>query len=195
MNQDQLLAINKYFNERLDSLENDFRRAYYEISVTPTIQVSPFPIVMYIMASLDLFSSLWLGWSDSRNRGSDIRSQTERMVDFLSKFTSYDPNKSKIMINMYRHKLMHTSEARRLLDEETGEVYLMNISSILPPREYLEVRAEEKYRWLQFGVKNFIDDLKNAVFGENMYYNQLTTDANLQENFIKCWNELNSYTI
>ncbi len=195
MNKSQLSAIKLELTQRLDSLKNDFARAYIDIPGSPNIAVSPFPIVMYCMATLDLFSGLWAGWSDSKNRKSDTRSQTQRMVDFLTTFMGYPVNKSSIMIQMYRHKLMHTSEARQLLNSTTGEIYLMNISPSLKSSDYLAVIQKAKYKWLQFGVENFIDDLEDAIFGNGKYYDQLTTNETLQSNFITCWTELNSYTL
>ncbi|MBI2595126.1 hypothetical protein HYW46_00125 [Candidatus Daviesbacteria bacterium] len=195
MNRDQLKAVKLELTERLKSLENDFQRAYINIPENPEIAPSPFPIVMYTMAALDLFSSLWSGWSDSKHRGSDTRSQTERMIDFLSAFTNYPTGKSKILVQMYRHKLMHTSEARQLLDPSTGNIYLMSISPSLKPKAYLEIDKVGKYNWLHLGVENFINDLKKAIFDKNMYYDQLKKDPKLQSNFIRCWTELNSYTL
>lgn len=195
MNQEQLLAVKLELEERLSSLDNDYLRAYADIPSNPTIAPSPYPIMMYVMSAFDLFSSLWAGWSDPRSRGSDMRSQTERMTGFLTTFMSYPEDKSKILIQMYRHKLMHTSKARRLLDPETGNIYLMSISPTLSTNNYLKIDQTGKYSWMHIGVKNLIDDLRNAIFGDTMYYDKLKTDAVLQENFKKCWTELNSYTL
>ncbi|MBI4225867.1 hypothetical protein HY612_02025 [Candidatus Roizmanbacteria bacterium] len=190
MDKQSLEKIKESFEDRFRSLRNDFKRAYYEIS---NLQTSPFPIIMYSLSRLDYFSSLWAGWNETSKRGSDNRTQTQRMVGFMVKFLNYPVFESGLVVNIFRHKLMHTSEPR-ILNKKTGEIY----SWVVSPKQnsHMKTIIVHNIHFLNFGVGNFIDDLYNAIFDNSKgYFSQLSHDVNLQKKYIQCINELNTYSL
>jgi hypothetical protein len=179
---------------RIDSLNNDVIRAYTEIPIPgKNVQVSPFPITMYALATLDYISSLWAGWNDKKNRPkSDKRDQTKRMISFCVKFLKYHKFESELMIKIFRHKLMHTSEPR-ILNSKTGEVYGWSID--YNDEHHMKIMEVEGSKYLIFGIKNFIDDLEVAIFGTNRYLENLNSSVYLRRRCEKCLREFESYRV
>jgi hypothetical protein len=125
------------FEDKLKSLDNDARRAFFDFSKYPCLQnektpgYAPFPIAMYAFAVIDYFSSCWAGWNEPKAKDSlnkagkinDSRSQTQRMADFLKEFLNYPKWESHLAIQFWRHKLMHTAEPRILADKAKNLSY------------------------------------------------------------------------
>jgi hypothetical protein len=107
---------------RVDALEQEVSQIY-ETLVLPN-WVGPlhgFPETLYglmmaVFARFDILSAYWKG--DASTKG-----QTARMTEFLETFLRRNTEANVLAIQMWRHKLMHTSQPRYLLDEDTGKTY------------------------------------------------------------------------
>jgi hypothetical protein len=67
--------------------------------------------MMGVFSFLDLLSYYWSG----RELG-----QTTRMVEFMEKYINSNREAHSIAVQIWRHKLMHTSRPRALRDQKTG---------------------------------------------------------------------------
>jgi hypothetical protein len=182
------LEAKQKFQKRITSLENDARRAYYPID---GIAYAPFPIIMYVFATIDYFSSFWAGWNDKNNRPEeDKRSQTKRISDFLEKYLIYPQKETQLAINIWRHKLMHTGEPRILGLKNTYYTWL--IASQVENHMTLKEVDKKNYQ-LQIGVKDIIDDLKEGIFGVDGYYDNLRKEKQLQHQYELFDKEINKY--
>ena len=56
-----------YKTVKINSLKNDFSRAYWNLD-EHNIQMSPFPIIMYALSIIDLFSSYEAGWNSKKGK-------------------------------------------------------------------------------------------------------------------------------
>ena len=239
MDETQLHLARTLFRGRIDSLRNDVMRCFWPISNTsaadgtpaPAIiyrppQYAPFPAMMYCCARIDYFSSFWEGWNDSNspNRPAD-RNQNKRMTDFLCKFVGYPRREAVLAINVWRHKLMHTSEPRIVRSTEP-RAYLWAVgvggSCRVGEVEAYHMRLEElpattkdpNRSLLYFDCHEFVHDLDEGVFGPTGYFTALLNNANyeppssalpppapppatrtLQQNYTDCYAEMEGYKI
>lgn len=188
----KILEAKRLFQGRLDSLENDAKRAFYPIE---GIQFSPFPITMYAFATIDYFSGFWAGWNDIKNRPkNDERFQTKRIADFLEKYLYYPQKESQIAINILRHKLMHTGEPRLMYEKSTNKNYDWNLCNITEKHfQFEKLQKTENFYILYVGIYNLIDDLKVGIFGSNGYFCELENNKDLQKNWKGFRKEIDEY--
>ncbi|MCI0563521.1 MAG: hypothetical protein MN733_34025, partial [Nitrososphaera sp.] len=149
--------------------------------------------VLYALATIDYFSSYWAGWND---RGRDKnKKQTVRLVGFMVKYLGYHEKESKIAVNIWRHKLMHTGEPRVLKATNSTERYHWKIGVNLPSHMTLtSIAAPDDYE-LQFDCYAIGRDLRAGVLGPTGYLTDLRGSTDLQGKFVDCFNEMESYTI
>ena len=179
------------FEQRIRSLEEDTKRCFWTIPGGPG--EAYFPAVLYAFATIDYFSSYWAGWNDSG--GDRNKKQTVRLVDFIKKYLGYQEKESKIAVNIWRHKLMHTGEPRVLTTKNSTERYHWGIGVNLPSHMVLtQVTAPNEYE-LQFDCYAIGRDLRAGVLGASGYLTDLRNNTNLQRKFVDCFNEMETYTI
>jgi hypothetical protein len=191
MNDDQIRQVSDQIHGKLNSLENDFTRAYIDLEQVG-VASAPFPIVMYAMSILDYFSALKAGWSASNQNLN--RFQTQRMIDYLVNQIAYHRQASSILVNIYRHQLMHTSEPRTIRDRNSRNVYGWGIANIDPRHMQLieypsPLNPQVHYFQLHFGISEFINDLK---VGTDRYLLNFNNDQILQNNYTSCIAELDN---
>src|SRR5438046_1381265 len=120
-----MLDINQVHKEqiaRVDRLEVEVS-AIYEKLVLPSwhgplhgFSETLYGLMMAVFARFDLLSAYWKGTVSSKG-------QTGRMIEFLNTFVRCNPEANSVSVQMWRHKLMHTSRPRYLLNEATGKTY------------------------------------------------------------------------
>ncbi len=178
------------FRERLNSLRNDIGRAF----VSNDFGCAPFPVAMYSFATIDYFSSHWMGLIDPANQSSNSnRNQTQRMADFLKQYLEYPPFESQLAINLYRHKLMHTAEPRSLKEKDGSKSYDWLLADRSSKHWTIENRGDAPHLF-HCGLWNLLDDLERAVFSPSGYFKDLTKDSNLQGNWKRFHTEMDSYS-
>jgi hypothetical protein len=151
-------------------------------------QVAPFPAAMYCFSTLDFFSSCWAGWNDGSSKSTNPSrpatkaNQTVRMTDFLVHFLHYGKKEAYLAICLWRHKMMHTGEPRRLENaNKTGEFYNWSIGQDGIP--HMTIQDISGVSVLGFDCRKFVDELNDAVFGDLGYLEALRGDASLQTKY------------
>jgi hypothetical protein len=192
MNAAELASATNYITEKLSSLDNDFQRAFINL---PNLQSSPFPITMYSLSIIDNFSALESGWSEQDRRLR--RFQTERMVQFCTDRLHYPLMESKILVAIYRHSLMHTSQPQ-LIRDQNGMRYGWSLansdSNNMKIISYPSNNATN-VQLLHIGLGQIINDLRTAMLGDKGYMQQLRKNTLLQQNYVTCMNEISSKSI
>jgi len=187
----EMNLIKMRFRQRIDSLELDTKRCFWDIKDPDAPGYAFFPPVMYAFATIDYFSSYWSGWNQGR-RG---KNQTDRMIDFMNMYLLYPRKNSQIAINFWRHKLMHTAEPRILRNAENDEVYYWKIGINLQQHMILlETDVPNKFI-LEFDPLALVRDLREGVFGLRGYFQELQTSDDLQQKYCQCLEEMDSYEI
>jgi len=140
-------------------------------------QYAPFPVIMYCFATVDYFSSFWAGGS---RQAVDNRRQTPRMVDFLRKYLHYPDRESVVAIDIWRHKLMHTSEPRiATAGERLRRVFGWQCGPEVDNHMRLQ-EIEPRTFILPFACNQFVRDLHEGVFGPNGYFTALQADGSYE---------------
>ena len=114
----------------------------------------------------------------------------KRMIDFMRYYMGKARLESSVAVQMFRHKLMHTSEPRKLFDSASGQVYgwLLHWSpEKLQGGQHFTVGPSGI---LQLTLLGLIDDLKGGL---EKYLDELEKDERLQWKFEKAEAELNLY--
>jgi hypothetical protein len=85
--------------------------------------------MMGVFSLIDLLSYYWSGTSK--------QSQTTRMVDFMEKYMNSNREAHSLAVQIWRHKLMHTSRPRALTDPKIGKTLYWLLQWFEPhlPRE------------------------------------------------------------
>lgn len=194
MDENMLHLARSRFRARIDSLRNDVARCFWDIPDRNSPQIALFPALMYCFATVDYFSSLWRGWNKSDPKKD--RYQTPRMTDFLVAFLLYPKKEARLAIELWRHKLMHTSEPRRLGSKppET-KVYEWQAGIGLPNHMRLQEAGTPEHSFLPFDCNEFVRDMEEAIFGPCGYFAALRDDPTLQQQYADCFKEFDDYKI
>jgi len=121
-------ASNQYQVEfdalRMEShtLANLFEKNNYFGDDAGHFRYAHFGYLMACMGKVDQYSKLWKG------PGRD--DQTQRMIDFLAEFVYPMPEFRRthsVVVQMFRHSLMHTGEIRAIFDKDEGVGYTWRI--------------------------------------------------------------------
>ena len=80
--------------ERTSSLERDVRHCLQG-------QLAPFPALLYCFATIDFLAALVSGHADKK------APTTQQSIDYMTSFMNYTFENADILLNLFRHKLVH----------------------------------------------------------------------------------------
>jgi hypothetical protein len=143
--------------------------------------------MMMCFAQIDLLSSYWQGLTSSKG-------QTPRMTAFMDQYISSNQEANRLAVNVWRHKLMHTSEPRILHHQGTSKAYHWLLhwgSPHLPQSLHYTFTETADTKILNLGLFYLIDDIKRGL---ESYLAELSASSLLQANYTKVKSELSSYT-
>lgn len=139
--------------------------------------------IMGLFARVDLMSAYWHG---------SFANQSVRMVDFLSRFMQGDRTINSILVQVWRHKLMHTSSPRAIRDQQAGKTYrwLLHWGDEHLPRE-LHLTFQPNGENLNMSLTGLIHGVREAT---SEYLIELNTSQALMAKYDLIETELNNYT-
>ena len=110
----------------------------------------------------------------------------------MDKYISHNHEANSVTVQMWRHKLMHTSEPRYLLDERTGKSYrwLLHWWGHLPLEQHYTLVETSDSKILNLGLVYLIEDLKAGV---EKYLTDLAESPLLRNNVEKVQEEITTY--
>src|SRR5260370_26084001 len=114
-----IAAVQQDVLAKINSLEREVQEVYSTLGLPHwggELHGFPYTLYGYMMtcfAYIDLLSAYW--------KGND-NSQTERMIAFMGEYISPNREANSVAVQVWRHKLMHTSEPRFLTNRTTGKV-------------------------------------------------------------------------
>lgn len=159
MTQNGLFEQAKYLMDELLELEKEVRLV---LPYTKTLWATSrrhFPYTTYgftmcLFSKLDLFSQYWFPTETD---------QTKKMVSFLGEYLNYSEKESEIAVQLWRHKLMHTSEPRILTEAITGKRYGWLLQHELDVEKHWRFQGNADPRILSVGVLNLASDLRSGL--------------------------------
>ena len=181
----------KELNAHTDAFEREVRTTYSTL-VLPYwgSDLHGFPQTLYgymmaVFSRIDLLSSYWKG-------NAATRGQTPRMIHFMDKYISPNHEANSVAVQMWRHKLMHTTEPRYLFNVRTGKYYgwLLHWWEHLPLEQHYTFTETSDSRILNLGLVYLIEDYK---VGLKEYLSNLAETPELQSNVEKAQAEITTY--
>lgn len=180
-----LSAADKDTIERIDKnlcdFEAEVRRVHDEV-VIPTWQTelhglrhTLYGYIMMCFSYIDLFSTLW--------KGNTKDNQTVRMTQFMQKYMRMEYEVANVAVQLWRHKLMHTTRPRHLKIPATSMQYswLLHWSDRhLPAEQHLKFNATDTNKILAIGLLYLLKDVQSAW---KMYTKDLQNNTILQKAF------------
>lgn len=182
---------------RADHFLPELERLAAEVNVVYDVVVRPgwmgqqhgmpdtlFGYIMCVFARIDLYSAHWRG---------TFGAQSDRMVSFLCEYAHPDRLANSIAVQIWRHKLMHTSAPRPLSDHTTGttHLWLLQWGDEHLPREH-HFKFQGGNNVLSLSLAGLLADFRAAI---PKYVGDLTTQADLQTNYDLIEAELKSYEL
>ncbi|MFB3812726.1 MAG: hypothetical protein ACE14L_01335 [Terriglobales bacterium] len=127
--------------------------------------------VMWCFSFVDLVSCCWKGALSSQG-------QSKRIVDFLQNYLHRPRFECSVAVNIWRHKMMHTAEPRRLHENGIAFHWLLHWGDELPKDQHFSMSADGKtFRMALFYL---VQDVRTAL---NCYLAELAVDSMLRANF------------
>lgn len=172
--------------KELERLDTEARSIYREL-VLPNWgkELHGFPDTLYgfmtgLFARVDMASAYWKGNFDS---------QTLRMVGFMDLYVSSNREANSVAVQMWRHKLMHTSQPRYLRNEKIGKTYrwLLHWWTHLPAEQHYTFVETSDSRILNIGLVYLISDLRRGI---ERFLHDLQGSVDLQVRFKQVDHEL-----
>jgi hypothetical protein len=188
-----LEQVRKEHTAHIDALQREVKEVYSTL-VLPHWgdKLHGFPhtlhgYMMDLFARIDLLSAFWKG--DASSQG-----QTLRMIEFMDRYLSPNHEANSVAVQMWRHKLMHTSEPRYLHDDRTGKIYrwLLHWGEHLPSEQHYTFAETSDSRILNIGLIYLIANLNNGI---ETYLADLSASPVLQDSYEKVQAELTSYKL
>ena len=137
--------------------------------------------MMGVFAKVDLLSAHWRGTFDG---------QGKRMVSFMDTYMQPDHIANSVAIQVWRHKLMHTSSPRTLHDPNTNAKYPWLLhwgDEHLPRDQHFKFQSGTT---LQLSLMGLIDNLRSAA---TTYLKDLHSNSGLQSRYDAVAHELETY--
>jgi hypothetical protein len=168
----------------LEQLEFEVSTLWREFQATDWYGNTPhFPFVhhgymMAIFSRVDLLSRYWAGYD---------RPQMPRMVGFLDRYVHPGTSEENcVAVQLWRHTVMHTGEARRLLDATTQKRYTWRLdfgsgAQLISPHYSIYYDSGDELWVLVIVVAELVADLKQ---GQARYLGDLAANVGgLQANY------------
>jgi len=139
--------------------------------------------MMGVFARIDLISAHWRGTFDN---------QSERMVSFMSAYIQPDRVANALAVQVWRHKLMHTSSPRILRDSRTGTEYRWLLhwgDPHLPRGQHFKLQSGNP-TVLNLSLFGLVDDARRATV---KYLEDVSLSSDLEAKYHKVSQEIESY--
>lgn len=175
--------------KQINRLEREVMEVY-EGLVLPTWgkEMHGFPQTLYgymmeCFSYIDLLSAYWKG---------NENDQTKRMLSFMNTYIRSASEENSVAIQVWRHKLMHTSRPRSLMNENTNKVYywLLHWYEHLPEEQHFTFCETNDRKILNVGLVYLIKDISKAL---SQYGTDLSNSQDLMEKYESHSRGLESY--
>ena len=180
----------RHLLKELERLDTEARTIYREL-VLPNWgkELHGFPDTLYgfmmgLFARVDMASAYWKGNFDS---------QMPRMVGFMDLYVSSNHEANSVAVQMWRHKLMHTSQPRYLRNEKINKSYrwLLHWWEHLPAEQHYTFIETSDSQILNIGLIYLISDLRRGI---ERFLHDLQGSVDLQARFKHVEDELTTST-
>jgi hypothetical protein len=180
---EQLIAYAEDLLQRkLHHLKNDVEDCLLVNSSKTKNAPAPYPAMLFSFSLIDMLGSLYTGTlHDQQPQHSD--NNDERSYVYMKNVMGIDPKKASILLQMFRHKLLHFADPKTVLEYQGSRIswsyfhesnlakhlQLTRLSNgnneatttIQIPLTPTKVQADEEFT---FGIMDFAQDIKKSVY-------------------------------
>jgi hypothetical protein len=153
--------VRRDLSEHLAALEREARKVYAELVLPNWMREhhgfgqTLHAYMMAVLAHVDLASTYW---QDRRG------SQTDRMEGFLRKYLLMEAEGAEVLVQMWRHDLMHQAKPRPIrIDNNKVYYWLLQWGEHLPREQHLTFSDSTQMRVLNVGMLYLLEDLRKGI--------------------------------
>jgi hypothetical protein len=158
-----------FIKERIDSLQKDVMHCLQ-------LPYAPFPAILYCLATIDLLGSLCYGQKNSRT--------------YMHSFMGYTQEQSKLITQIFRHKLVHLAQPRPVFSYNKKTVAWRYVHENTPDHLILKDLPKDSKKWVKsdwsvdldqvftIGITQLVEDIRDSVLRHGGYLDQLDRNKN-----------------
>lgn len=180
----------RILKEKISSLENDVEKCLSK-SENKKLQPAVFTALLACFSTLDFLSALHSGNASTKS------STVKQVENFILEYFNYSPKKRELLLQIYRHKLVHLFQPGHLV-EYRNKSYSWRIYN-KNKRMHLVISRKNKLITPVPSVSlmvNYIFSISIVTFMQEImlaaekYYKKLLIDNSLHKNFDKAINDI-----
>jgi hypothetical protein len=171
-----------HVENRVNSLEKDVNHCLQG-------ELAPFPAILYCFSTIDLLGSLVSGRADKK------APTTQQSINYMTSFMSYTPENADILVNLFRHKLVHLAQPdpviRRDSELITWKYHHSNRQFHLkkfPLQQGTQIQVTSVWNVrvtheFNISIMDFTKDIKDSTTRPNGYLDSLEKTPHLQDKY------------
>jgi hypothetical protein len=186
-----------FVTERIDSLQKDTIHCLQQ-------PFAPMPAILYCLSTIDLLGALCTGKVLSRDPTTGKRiniDTTGYSKDYMRSFMGYTEQQSDLIIEIFRHKLVHIAQPRPVYRYNNKIVAWQYVHENTPKHLILEDVISTQILYIKsdwhvtidqiftLGITQFMQGIRDSVIRHGGYLDRLETDVSLLNNFKKAIEE------
>ena len=183
-------SARKYVEDKVGTLEKDVKHCLLLQSQSTPNAPAPFPALLFCFAIIDLLGSLHSGNARA------VSGISERSRKYMQKFMHYTSEQSRLIQEVFRHKLVHLAQPRTVIKHNDQNITWFEHHN--NPSKHLRIdKLSSKERivvdYLPFEIEvdhifnisimDLVDDIKKSVISPNGYLATLERTPDLQDRF------------
>lgn len=178
-----------FVQERVNSLEKDVTYCLLEIS--SPIKYAPFPALLYCFSTVNLLGALLAGDASRKAQ------TTTCSKNYMRMFMNYSEKQSDLLIDIYRHKLVHLAQPRFVYHDDEGKKITWQYHHddsqqhlIIEKINITELKLTSTWNIpinhvFHIGIMQFMRDIKDSVEKPQGYLHMLEITPELQDRLSK----------
>jgi len=178
-----------FLKKRIDSLEKDVKHCL-------TYPYAPFPALLYCFATIDLLGALYCG---NASRQAPTKDQS---VSFMRRFMKYSDDIAILLMDIFRHKMVHLAQPRPVIKSKGGYVswrywhdepsHHLKMVEVCPPIYHkitsgLSVAISHRF---EISIVHLVRDIHRSVFSAQGFWDLLRNDTDIHTKFDKAVSQI-----
>lgn len=177
-------AVNSLWRDAKNCLKNE-------------LEPAPFPAILFCFSTINLLGALVTGKAYKGANDEKIS------IDYMTSFMHYSTYNATILIQLFRHKLVHLAQPSPLVRNgqemitwrhhhhdrqfHLKKIPLAQSSEIgdVPPHWHIRITHE-----YNISIMDLVIDIKESAMGHNGYYDKLQYSQGLQKNYELAINQM-----
>jgi len=192
-NMQELTFAKEFISTKMDSVRKDVEHCL-------KLAYAPMPAILWCLSCVDLLGALLAGQASKFISGTNKRVNIiENTQNYMSEYMEYDSTQIKLILEVFRHKLVHLAQPAPLSSYNGKTVAWMYIHEnnplhlrlvdLHPPivQPTTPGNNERIDQVFVLSINQFMEDIRKSVFKSGGYLEKLETYTDIQ---MKCWSAI-----